>query len=442
MADPGLGTPTRSRVWAWALWDCGQTGLSAITATFVFSVYLTHSVGVGTPLGATPISGLERAAAAAGVTIAILAPLVGVWVQSPHRRRVALALLTSLAVALTCSMFLIRNEPGYFFAGLALLAATAACGDLASVPYNAMLRQVSTPATAGRISGFGYAAGYIGTVGLLLVVYLGFMTGKGDDRGLLHLPTAGGMNVRVAMLLAAAWMAAMALPLLLVAHHLPDAGAVTHPTTTLLGGYRKLWADITSEWRRDRNLVYFLVGSALFRDALATIFGVGAVLGVNVYGLAADDVLIFGAAACVVAAIGAVLGGFVDHRVGSKPVIVASLTAILGAGVALLVLSGPRAFWVCGLTLCLFIGPSQSSSRALLLRMAQHGKEGVAFGLYTMTGRAVAFLAPWLFSVFVDVFKADRAGLGGVIVVLLAGLLVTLVVRVPSTDSERSVADG
>ncbi len=250
------------------------------------------------------------------------------------------------------------------------------------------------------------------------------------------------MNVRVAMLLAAAWMAAMALPLLLVAHHLPDAGAVTHPTTTLLGGYRKLWADITSEWRRDRNLVYFLVGSALFRDALATIFGVGAVLGVNVYGLAADDVLIFGAAACVVAAIGAVLGGFVDHRVGSKPVIVASLTAILGAGVALLVLSGPRAFWVCGLTLCLFIGPSQSSSRALLLRMAQHGKEGVAFGLYTMTGRAVAFLAPWLFSVFVDVFKADRAGLGGVIVVLLAGLLVTLVVRVPSTDSERSVADG
>ncbi len=191
MADPGLGTPTRSRVWAWALWDCGQTGLSAITATFVFSVYLTHSVGVGTRWALRRSGWLERAAAAAGVTIAILAPLVGVWVQSPHRRRVALALLTSLAVALTCSMFLIRNEPGYFFAGLALLAATAACGDLASVPYNAMLRQVSTPATAGRISGFGYAAGYIGTVGLLLVVYLGFMTGKGDDRGLLHLPTAG-----------------------------------------------------------------------------------------------------------------------------------------------------------------------------------------------------------------------------------------------------------
>ena len=67
-----------------------------------------------------------------------------------------------------------------------------------------------------------------------------------------------------------------------------------------------------------------------------------------------------------------------------------------------------------GLLLCLFIGPALSSSRALLLQMANQGKEGVAFGLYTMTGRAVAFVAPWLFSVFVDVFGAVRAGLGGI----------------------------
>ena len=94
-------------------------------------------------------------------------------------------------------------------------------------------------------------------------------------------------------------------------------------------------------------------------------------------------------------------------------------------------LSGSLAFWVCGLLLCLFIGPSQSSARALLLQMAKHGKEGVAFGLYTMTGRAVSFVAPWLFSVFVDGFGAVRAGLGGISLVLIAGLLAMLVVRVP-----------
>lgn len=55
----------------------------------------------------------------------------------------------------------------------------------------------------------------------------------------------------------------------------------------------------------------------------------------------------------------------------------------------------------------------------------------MAFGLYTMTGRAVAFVAPWLFFVFVDYFNADRAGLAGVLVVLAAGLAGMLAIRVP-----------
>ena len=152
-------TPVPSRVVAWAIWDCGSTGLNAIVATFVFAVYLTSSVGVGIPGGTTPASWLGRAAAIAGLTVALLAPAVGVWVESPHRRRVALSVLTGLAVTLTCAMFFIRDRPGYLWAGLALLGATAACGDLASVPYNAMLRQLSTPQTAGRISGLGWAAG-------------------------------------------------------------------------------------------------------------------------------------------------------------------------------------------------------------------------------------------------------------------------------------------
>jgi MFS transporter, UMF1 family len=327
-------------------------------------------------------------------------------------------------------MYLIRDRPNYLWAGLVLLAATAACGDLATIPYNAMLRQLSTPATAGRISGFGSAAGYLGSVLLLLLIYLGFISGNGELRGLLHVPTHDGLYVRTAMLLAAAWFAVLALPLLLVAHRLPDPGAISLPTS-MLGGYRRLWSEISAEWQRDRNLVYFLAASALFRDGLTAIFAFGAVLGVNVYGISQANVLIFGVAASVMAAVGSVLGGFVDHRIGSKPVIVGSLVVIVSVALTLLALHGPVAFWVGGLLLCLFIGPALSSSRALLLQMANQGKEGVAFGLYTMTGRAVAFVAPWLFSVFVDVFGAVRAGLGGISIVLLAGLLAMLVVRVP-----------
>lgn len=428
-ASPPVG---RSKVVAWALWDCGSTGLNAIVVTFVFSVYLTGTVGQGLTGGASPASLLGRALTIAGLTVAVLAPLTGVLVQAPHRRRVALAVLTGLAVLSTSATSLIRVDPTYLVAGLALLALTAACSDLASVPYNAMLRQLSTPETSGRISGLGWAAGYVGSVALLLLVYVGFIGGSGPTRGLFGVAVQDGHNVRAAMLVTAAWFALFALPLLLTAHSFAPAAEPGDRRVSLLGGYRQLWSDLRAEWQRDRNLVYFLLVSAVFRDGLAGVFAFGAVLGVSVYGVSQSDVLIFGVFASTVAAVGAVAGGQLDDRVGGKPVIVGSLSAMIVVGIALLSLSGPVAFWVCGLLLCLFVGPTQSASRTLLLRMAGHGKEGVAFGLYTMTGRAVAFLAPWLFFLFVDLFHADRAGLIGICVVLAAGLLGMLAVRVPA----------
>jgi UMF1 family MFS transporter len=399
--------------------------------TFVFSVYLTGAVGKGLQGGVTPASWLGRALAIAGLTIAVLAPVIGVWVENPRRRRLTLTVLTGLVVGLVSAMSLIRERPEYLWAGLALLAVGAACGDLASVPYNAMLRQLATPQNSGRISGFGLAAAFVGSVGLLLLVYLGCIDGKGSTRGFLHLPVGDGMNVRIAMLVAAGWLVVFATPLLLTAHRLPAPAEADGPAQSALGGYRRLWKDLVGEWHRDRNLVYYLLAAAVFRDGLAGVFTFGGVLGVNAYGISPDDVLIFGMAASVVAALGAVFGGFLDDWIGSKPVIVGSLVSIIAAGLAMMALSGPRAFWATGLLLCLFIGPAQASARTLLLRMSSEGKEGVAFGLYTMTGRAVSFVAPWLFSLFVDLFGAVRAGMGGLCLVMIAGLLGLLMVRVP-----------
>ncbi|HTZ16325.1 MAG TPA: MFS transporter [Mycobacterium sp.] len=421
----------RSQVLAWALWDTGAAGVSSIVVTFVFSVYLTGTVGKGLPGGATPASWLGRALAIAGLSIAVLAPVIGVWVEDPRRRRVVLTVLTGMVVGLVSTMSLIRDRPEYLWPGLALLAAAAACGDLASVPYNAMLRQLSTPQNSGRISGLGLAAAFVGSVGLLLVVYFGAIAGNGATRGFLRLPAGDGMNVRMAMLLAAGWFVVFALPLLLTAHRLPSPAEALSPARRLLGGYRKLWTDLVAEWRRDHNLVFYLLAAAIFRDGLAGVFTFGGVLGVNAYGISPADVLIFGVAASVVAALGAVLGGFLDDRIGSKRVIIGSLVSIIAAGLTMMILSGPRAFWVCGLLLALFIGPAQASARTLLLRMSSDGKEGVAFGLFTMTGRAVSFVAPWLFSVFVDVFGAVRAGMGGLCLVMGVGLLGLLMVRAP-----------
>jgi UMF1 family MFS transporter len=428
---PPAHIAARSRVVAWALWDCGSTGVSAIVVTFVFSVYLTRTVGDGLPGGTSPASLLGWALFFSGITVALLAPVIGVWVDAAHRRRRTLAVLTAMVVLLTSAMSLIRNDASYLVAGLLLLGFTAACNDLASVPYNAMLRQLTTPETSGRVSGFGWAAGYVGSMMLLLVVYAGFIGGDGPTAGLLDVPTADGQNTRAAMLVTAAWMAAFAMPVLLAAPPPADIEPPARSSTGVLGAYRKLWSDLVAEWRRDRNVVYYLLASAVFRDGLAGVFTFGAVLGVNVYGISVADVLLFGISANVVAAAGAVVGGLLDDRVGSKAVILSSLAAMIAVGVTLMALSGAAAFWVCGLLLCLFIGPTQSSARTLLLRMTAHGKEGVSFGLYTMTGRAVAPLAPFMFSTFVAVFGADRAGIAGLLLVLAAGFIAMLAVRVP-----------
>lgn len=425
----------RRDVLAWALWDCGSTGMNAIVVTFVFSVYLTNTVGLDAGPGVIPESALGVALTIAGITVAVLAPALGELVQAPTRRRAALTVLTVLAVTLTATMSMVRADPSYLFPGLALLAATAAAGDLASVPYNAMLRQLSTPATAGRISGLGWAAGYLGSVVLLALIYTGFVRGDGSTRGALDLPLADGANVRAAMLAAAAWFAVFGTALLVRAGHIMRAAPVAVPDAEpggLAGAYRRVWVDLRAEWRRDPNLVRFLAASAIFRDGLVGVFTFGAVVGVKAYGVSAGDILLFGVAASVVAALGALAGGIADDRVGAKPVIVVSLCAMVLLTAALLSVSGPAAFWGLGLALCLFIGPTQSASRTMLLRMTGEGREGVVFGLYTMTGRAVAFLAPWMFALFVDGFDSVRAGLGGVAVVLAAGLAAMLTVRSPA----------
>jgi UMF1 family MFS transporter len=422
-------TTSTSRVLAWALWDCGATGVNAVVITFVFSVYLTEQVGSGLPGPTTPASWLGRVLTIAGLCVALLAPATGIWVDAPHRRRTALAVLTGLVVAMTSAMSLIRADYHYLWPGLVLLACTAACSDLATVPYNAMLRQVSMGENWGRISGLGSAAGYFGSVLLLLILYLGFIAGDGDTRGILGLAVADGQHVRAAMLLAAVWFALFALPLL-VSVRIP-ASVDRRPIVGVAGAYRALWDEVKGEWRRDHNVVYYLLASAVFRDGLTGIFAFGAVLGVTVYGVSQADVLVFGVCACIVAAVGAVVGGLLDDRVGSKPVIVGSLTAMITTGLVLLTLSGALAFWICGILLCLFVGPALASARALMLRMSVEGKEGVAFGLYTTTGRAVSFLAPWMFFTFIDMFGTDRAGMGGLCVVLTAGLVGMIAVRVP-----------
>lgn len=427
----GVAT-TRKQVFAWGIWDWGSAAFNAVILTFVFSVYLTDAVGDDLPGSISATSWFGWSIGLAGVVIAVLAPITGQRFDARGSRKRSLALLTGLTVACMAGLFFVEDDYHYLWLGLVLLATASILFELASVPYNAMLRQVSTPANIGRVSGFGWSMGYFGGIVLLLVCYLGFITGDGDSRGLFGITTDGGLNIRVVALVAAVWFAVSAIPVLLSVPELPKTAA--DPGAAKAGireSYKVLFRDLRELWTADRRSVYFLIASALFRDGLAGVFTFGAVLAVSVYGIGTADVLLFGVAANVAAGLGAITAGRFDDRVGPKAVIVFSLAAMIVAGIALLFVSGPLLFWVFGLVLCLFVGPAQSSSRTYLARLAPPGREGQFFGLYATTGRAVSFLAPTLFGLFVWIFDADRAGIGGLLVVLAIGLGALLAVKSP-----------
>lgn len=447
MTTPPAGSDVidRRKVLAWSSWDAGAAAFNAVIFTFVFSVYLTSEVGEDSPGGLSSGTWLGWALGVAGFLLAVTAPILGGRADAYGRRRRSLAVLTAGTIALMVAMFAVRDAQPYFWLGLVLLAAASVLSELANVPYYAMLRQVSTPRTQGRVSGIGWSAGYVGGVVLLLVVYAGFIAGDGDTRGILGLPSADGLNVRVVTLFAAAWFAAFALPLFFA---VPEVEATVVAADRPRGlrrrgravadAYRGLWHDLRGLWHGDRRTLWYLGASALFRDGLAGVFTFGAVLGVGVYGVSSSDVLIFGVAANIVAAVGAVAGGQAEERLGAKPVIVFALAAMMVVGVALLAASGPVAFWACGLVLCLFIGPAQASARSLMARLSPEGREGWMFGLYATTGRAVSFLAPALFGLFSWAFGADRAGIVGLLVVIGAGLAALLPLRMPGAEDRAA----
>ncbi|MGN6426550.1 MAG: MFS transporter [Leifsonia sp.] len=443
----------RGWVVSWALWDWGGAAFNAVITTFVFTVYLTGSLFVEPALVAArdaetdphgpahaavtaaeaPLSsGLGWGLAIAGIVVAILAPVLGQRTDGSGRRKLWLGINTGAVVIATALMFFVSGSPGYFLFGVILVAIGTVFYEIATVNYNAMLVQVSTPTTVGRVSGFGWGAGYLGGIVLLLIVYFGLVTDNADGTGgLLHVTQAAGLNIRIIALIAAVWTLVFSLPVLLVVPEI-SRNART-PRVGFFASYGVLVRDIGRLWKESRNTVLFLLASALFRDGLVGVFTFGGILAQGTFGFSSGQVIIFAIAANVVAGVSTLLSGRLDDRFGAKPVIVTSLIGLVVAGLAVFFLHdvGATAFWIFGLVLCLFVGPAQSASRTFLMRVTPAGREGEVFGLYATTGRAVSFLAPLLFATFVAVGGAQFWGILGIVLVLLAGLLLLLPVRSP-----------
>lgn len=447
---PALPVP-RGRVVAWALWDWGSAAFNAVITTFVFTRWLTSSAfvdpdvvdaaaaegtagGPGTALLDAVVADhsawLGWGLTAAGLLIALLAPVAGARSDDTGRRRLWLGIHTAVTVLISAAMFLVTPDPSSLeqnlLLGIFLLAAGNIFFELASVNYNATLSQVSTPRNVGRISGLGWGAGYLGGIVLLLILFVGFIN---PETGWFGVSDENGLDIRAAVLFSAVWFGVFAVPVLVAVPEVPRTEA--RARLGFLASYRQLFRDVATLWRERRATVTFLLASAVYRDGLAGVFTFGAVIASGTFGFTAGGVIVFAIAANVVAGVATIVGGYLDDRVGAKAIIVTSLVGLLlsGSMVFLLHEGGQTVFWVFGLLLCLFVGPAQSSSRTLLARLIPPGRESEIFGLYATTGRAASFLAPLAFSTFIAVTGSQHWGIVGIMLVVAAGLMALLPIR-------------
>lgn len=432
----------RRQVTAWALWDWGSASFNAVVTTFVFSTYLASRLFVDADVvGSGDDAAISRALAdnaslvgwalaAAGIVVALLAPVMGQRSDGSGRRKLWLGVNTGLVVAAMAAMVFVEGAPAYLVLGATLLAVGNVFFEFAGVNYNAMLVQVSNRHNIGKVSGFGWGLGYVGGIVLLVVLLLLFIQNFGADgaTGLLGIMTDGGLNIRIAVLASAVWFAIFAIPVLIAVPEIPARQRENR--VGFFASYGVLFRTIGRLAKNSPQVLLFLVASAVFRDGLAGVFTFGAIIAAQVFGFSSSEVLYFAVAANLVAGIGTFVGGWLDDRLGAKRIIVGSLVGLVVAGTAVLFIGDAKiGFWVAALFLCLFVGPVQSSSRSFLARITPPGREGEIFGLYATTGRAVSFLAPTLFALFVGLSGDTRLGILGIVLVLLVGLLLMLPVK-------------
>ena len=257
--------------------------------TFIFTVYLTSSYFGSTEQTS---SALSLGLTVAGFFIAIFAPVTGQRNDKSGRGIFWLGVNTVLLVVAMAACFFVAPATKYLWLGVLLISAASVFSEFAYVNYNAVLPSISAKENIGKVSGLGWAAGYIGGILALAVVLWGFVMAPET----LGLPTEDSLNIRSVALFAALWCLVFCLPLLIrMRRHkrvLPEVlparelrflelglGRLSPARQgSLVASYRALWRSVERLRLTSPQTLWFLIASAVFRDGLSGVFTYGGIL--------------------------------------------------------------------------------------------------------------------------------------------------------------------
>ncbi len=421
---PEMDVPAASRreIVAWAMYDFANSGYTTVVLTAIFNAYFVGTVA-GTEAGYAPGTGTllwTIAMGASNLLVLLSAPVLGAVADFRACKKRFLALSTVGCVLFTAMLGLVgQGEVALGMTAVVLSSFMFATGENLIASF---LPEISRPEEMGRISGYGWALGYVGGISVLGLC-LAYITWAEAQQ------QAATRYVPVTVWITAATFAAAAIPtfLWLRERALPRTLA---PRQSYAGiGFERVRHTL-KQARHFQDLFRFLVTLAVYYCGINTVVVLAAIYAQEVMGFGVKETLWMVLVVNFTAAAGALGFGLLQDRFGSVPTLAAALWVWIAAlGLAYSV-EGRPGFWVVANLIGIALGSSQAAGRALIGQLSPPERSAEFFGLWGLAGKLAAVIGPLSYGVIMKASGGNhRLALLATAIFFVAGLVLLATVN-------------
>ena len=394
-------------VLAWSFYDFANQPFTTIIITFLYSTlfieFLSINHGNGEWLWGNAI-------AITSIIVAFISPILGALADKGGYRKFFLIFFTCLCAIF--SMLLYFPKQGDIYLALTFFIIANIAFEMGGVFCNSYLPDLSTKKNIGKVSGFAWGLGFLGGLIALFIALLLFDVENSYN---------SYEETRKINLFVGIWFLCFSIPTFLYINDRKKEKIRKSHILKSFQSIRNTFKDIV----KYKQIAKFLIARLFFNDALITIFAFGGPYAKHTLGFSMEEVLVFAIILNIAAGIGSFIFGYIEDNIGVKKVINISLLILIIATILAYFAPetnfGQEIFWISGVLIGLMIGPNQSCSRSLMARLTPKEKQNEFFGFFAFTGKATAFIGPFLFGFFASQYNQQIA-LWVVIILFLIGL--------------------
>jgi len=372
----------KREVFGWAMYDFANSGYTTVVITAVFAAYFVGGIAKGAPWATFAWT----AALSTSYAIVMLTmPAIGAWADLRAAKKRVLVMTTTGCVLATAALAL---TPG--FAGGAMGVALAMALVIVSNAFysygesltGAFLPELATADGMGKVSGWGWAFGYVGgmlALGLCLA-YVLWSQAHG-------LPAAHFVPVTMLITAAIYGVAACVTFALLPERAKPQAAR----------GEGSAWRQLRKtfgEARSHRDFMWLLACTVCYQGGVAVAITLAAIYAEQVIGFVPHETMVLIFVLNVAAALGAFGFGYVQDRVGHRLALSVTLVAWIVVCIVAGTAAGKGQFWVAATIAGLAMGSSQSAGRAMAGVLAPPRQLAEFFGLWSFATRLASIVGP------------------------------------------------